>query len=90
MNWLVLTWTLHSQGFVLKNNHVRCSSLVSEFISCLSRYDQFEIINVHICNISSSPIGNTAHCGLWPVEQCPILYIYIYIYIYMCVCVCVW
>ena len=24
-----------------------------------------------VCSSSSSSIGTTAHCGLWPVEQCP-------------------
>ena len=26
---------------------------------------------------SSSPIGTTAHCGLWPVEQCPSMFSYL-------------
>ena len=25
-------------------------------------------------SISSSSIGTTAHCGLWPVEQCPSIF----------------
>ena len=27
--------------------------------------------------ISSSSIGTTAHCGLWPVEQCPSIFSYL-------------
>jgi len=30
-----------------------------------------------VINTSSSSIGTTAHCGLWPVEQCPSVFSYL-------------
>jgi len=85
MTWSVLTWTLQSQGFILKS-HVRCSCLVSEFILCLLRYDQFGIINVYIYiyiyKISFFFFFHWHYSQLW-VLACRTMSNIIYIYIYI-------
>ena len=52
----------------------------------LQKFRRWEVIlptsfcnNIFNCELSSSSssIGTTAHCGLWPVEQCPSIFAYL-------------
>ena len=48
----------------------RASILRYTYIACLVTFTTNYLIIKHF-STSSSPIGTTAHCGVWPVEHCP-------------------
>ena len=63
--------------------HMWCSTLSSHVmfhtVFTTHRNSNFIVLLLHqfMLKSSSSSIGTTAHCGLWPVEQCPSIFSYL-------------
>ena len=58
------------------NYIILLTSLRSQTITKRFENSTFCRKNIYISSNSSSSIGTTAHCGLWPVEQCPSIFSY--------------
>ena len=52
-------------------------SQASAACPCDRRSVEIKIIMEFWSNDTSSSIGTTAHCGLWPVEKCPSIFSYL-------------
>jgi len=62
---VVFTWFMHACHFLLQGKN--------ESIMFLWNFGEF----LPECVACSSSIGTTAHCGPWPVEQCPSIFPYL-------------
>ena len=55
------------------------SNCYGKFSTSTITFKRLHVLNTSFSSSSSSSssIGNTAHCGLWPVEQCPSIFSYL-------------
>ena len=68
-NWLHIRKILFRVPIIIFKSKIRYWSLPQIIINyCIIMTNKYS---------SSSPIGTTAHCGLWPIEQCPSIFSYL-------------
>jgi hypothetical protein len=75
MLWVVCTW--YTTSFRWKRMESSGCSVVKVNLFLYTPWSNMEEHRYSSIHSSSSSIGITAHCGLWPVEQCPSTFSYL-------------